>query len=150
MESETNCNCTYRGCNESLLFMKGIFNMAQNELNFGGRVVASEYVSAVNCPLPTTEDFYVYRMPRADKGVARGPRKEVKAVKVKAGKRGPGRPRVYDGTDRRIIAAALRKYGYTGGRKFLRKERKLKVSLTLCRQVAEAEGITFKRGRPAA
>lgn len=128
--------------------------MAQNELNFGGRVVANEHVSAVNCPLPTVEGFYVYRMPRADKGVARGPRKEVKPIKAKAkvakAGRGPGRPRVYDGTDRRIIAAALKKYGYTGGRAFLRKERKLKVSLTLCRQVAEAEGITFKRGRPAA
>jgi hypothetical protein len=57
---------------------------------------------------------------------------------------------VYDGTDRRLVAAALKKYGYTKGRIFLRKERKLKVSLTLCRQVAEEVGITFKRGRPAA
>lgn len=101
----------------------------------------------------TTEGFYVYRMPRADKGVERGPRKEVKPVKaskVDSAKRGPGRPRVYNGTVRRIVAAALRKLGYTHGEAFLRKERKLKVSKTFLRSVAEAEGITFKRGRPAA
>jgi hypothetical protein len=114
----------------------------------------SEYVGRVNAPLPSTEGFILFRMPRSDKGVARGPRKPSKPVKVvkasKTAPRGPGRPRVYDGTDRRIIAAALKKFGYTKGREFLRKERKLKVSLTLCRAVAEAEGITFKRGRPAA
>lgn len=124
--------------------------MAANELNFGGR---DEQVATGNCPLPTTEGFYVFRMPRVDKGVERGPRKPVKQVKAKVaakGERGPGRPRVYNGTDRRIVAAALKRFGYTKGREFLRKERKLKVSLTLCRQVAEAEGITFKRGRPAA
>jgi len=124
--------------------------MAANELNFGGRVVRDEVGPQCRGKL-TTEGFYVYRMPRVDKGVERGPRKQVKPVKVKAkGERGPGRPRVYNGTDRRIVAAALKRFGYTKGREFLRKERKLKVSLTLCRQVAEAEGITFKRGRPAA
>jgi hypothetical protein len=124
--------------------------MAANELNAGGRVVTDEQVATGNCPLPTTEGFYVFRMPRVDKGVERGPRKPVKPVKAAKGERGPGRPRVYNGTDRRIVAAALKRFGYTKGREFLRKERKLKVSLTLCRQVAEAEGITFKRGRPAA
>lgn len=119
--------------------------MAQNELVHSGVVELSHAGAEVS-----TGDFYVYRMPRIDKGVVRGPRKEVKPIKVAKGKRGPGRPRVYDGTDRRIVASALRKFGITKGRKFLRKERKLKVSVTLCRQVAEAEGITFKRGRPAA
>lgn len=124
--------------------------MARNELIGAG---AQEHVSVPNTPLETTEGFYIYRMPRADKGVARGPRqvivKPAKIIKVN-GKRGPGRPLVYNGQARRIIAAALRKYGYTEGRNFLRKERKLKVSLTVCRNVAEKEGITFKRGRPAA
>ena len=110
--------------------------MVQNELNFGGKGGVVE---------ASTEGFKVFRMPRSDRGVARGPRKRKRTVK-----RGPGRPRVYDGQDRRVVAAALRKYGITGARKFLRKERKLKVSVTLCRQVAEAEGITFKRERPAA
>lgn len=122
--------------------------MAQNELVHSGVVELAHAGAEVS-----TGGFYVYRMPRIDKGVVRGPRKEVKPVKpvkVDGAKRGPGRPRVYNGTQRRIVAAALKKYGYTKGREFLRKERKLKVSQTLCKQVAESEGITFKRGRPAA
>jgi transposase len=112
--------------------------MAQNELTHNGGEVS-------------IEGFKVFRMPRSDRGVARGPRKASKPEKVfKAGKRGPGRPRVYNGTQRRIVAAALRKYGYTHGLAFLRKERKLKVSKTLARQVAQEVGLTFKRGRPAA
>jgi len=82
------------------------------------------------------------RKPRSDKGVPRSER-------VKA-KRSPGRPLVYNGTDRRIVAAALRKYGYTKGLEFLRTERKLKVSLTLARAVAKANSIEFQRGRPKA
>lgn len=123
--------------------------MALNELNFGGRTVANE-TGPMNRGKLTTKGFYVYRMPRADKGVARGPRVEVKPVKVVKGKRAPGRPRVYNGTDRRIVAAALKKFGYTNGLVFLRKERKLKVSMTLARSVAKEHGIEFKRGRPAA
>jgi transposase len=114
--------------------------MVQNERNFGGRGIVAE---------ASTEGFKVFRMPRSDRGVARGPRK-VKRVKASKAKRGPGRPRVYDGQDRRIIAAALRKYGYTHGLKFLRKERKLKISKTVARAVAAEVGLTFKRGRPAA
>ena len=121
--------------------------MVQSELVHSG---ADEHVRTANSPLETNDGFYVYRMPRADKGVARGPRKEVKPVKVSKAKRGPGRPRVYNGTQRRIVAAALRKFGYTKGLEFLRKERKLKVSKTLARDVAEEVGLTFKRGRPAA
>lgn len=110
--------------------------MAQNELTHNGGEVS-------------IEGFKVFRMPRSDRGVARGPRQKI--VKVdKVGKRGPGRPRVYNGTQRRIVAAALRKYGYTHGLAFLRKERKLKVSKTLARAVAEEVGLTFKRGHPAA
>lgn len=113
--------------------------MAQNELTHNGGEVS-------------IEGFKVFRMPRSDRGVARGPRQKiVKVDKVdKVGKRGPGRPRVYNGTQRRIVAAALRKYGYTHGLAFLRKERKLKVSKTLARKVAKEVGLTFKRGRPAA
>lgn len=123
--------------------------MVQNEMLHSG---ISEVVGRANCPLPEVVEIVPFRMPRSDKGVQRGPRKASKPVKVSkpSAERGPGRPRVYNGSDRRVIAAALKKYGYTGGREFLRKERKLKVSLTLCRAVAEAEGITFKRGRPAA
>ena len=131
----------------------------QNEVNFGGRKSVQEYVSVPNTPLGTTEGFEVFslRKQRSDKGVARGPR-EVKPVKAKAKSkpaapktgRGPGRPRVYDGQDRRIIAAALKKLGYTKGLEFLRKERKLDISMTVARDVAKDQGITFKRGRPAA
>lgn len=116
----------------------------------------TEHISTANCPLPTTEGFNVFRKERTDKGIPRGPRavKPVKPVKVAkskvAAKRGPGRPRVYDGNHRRTVASYLKKYGYTKGLELLRKERKLKVSMTLARSVAEAEGITFKRGRPAA
>jgi len=91
------------------------------------------------------------RKPRTDKGVARGPRKPVKAVKVVAkGKRSPGRPRVYNGTHRRIVASFLKKHGYTKGLEKLAVERKLKVSLTLARSVASELGLTFPRGRPKA
>jgi hypothetical protein len=123
--------------------------MVQNELVHGG---ANEVGPTCRGKL-TTEGFYVYRMPRADKGVQRGPREVVKPAKpVKASKvkRGPGRPRVYDGSVRRTIASFLKKYGYTHGLKLLKKERKIKVSKTVARSVAEEVGITFKRGRPAA
>lgn len=122
-----------------------------NELNFGGRVSVDEHSRTANAPLPSTEGFYVYRMPRSDKGVERGPRKASKPVKVsKASKRGPGRPRVYNGTVRRIVASFLKKHGYTHGLALLKKERKIKVSKTVARSVAAEVGITFKRGRPAA
>ena len=91
------------------------------------------------------------RKPRSDKGVPRGPRKPAKVEKTAPkGKRGPGRPRVYNGQDRRIVAAALKKYGLTKGLEFLAKERKLKVSLTLARSVAEQYGIKSTIGRPVA
>jgi transposase len=117
--------------------------MAQNELVHRGSEVSPHV-----CGDAVTEGFKVFRMPRSDRGVARGPRKVEKPVK--AGKRSPGRPRVYNGTQRRIVAAALRHYGYTKGLEFLRKERALEVSMTLARDVAREVGITFKRGRPAA
>lgn len=119
--------------------------MAQNELVHRGIGTVPHVCGDV-----VTEGFKVFRMPRSDRGVARGPRKVEKSVKVKAGKRSPGRPRVYNGTQRRIVAAALRHYGYTKGLEFLRKERALEVSMTLARDVAKEVGITFKRGRPAA
>lgn len=121
-----------------------------NELNFGGRVSKDEHSATVNAPLPSTEGFYVFRMPRSDKGVERGPRKAVKPVKVSKAKRGPGRPRVYNGTVRRIVASFLKKHGYTHGLALLKKERKIKVSKTVARSVAAEVGIVFKRGRPAA
>ena len=61
-----------------------------------------------------------------------------------------GRPRVYNGNDRRVVASYLKKHGYTKGLALLAKERKLKVSLTLARQVALEVGIKFMRGRPKA
>ena len=61
-----------------------------------------------------------------------------------------GRPRVYNGTQRRQVAAALRKYGLTKALPYLAKEKKLKVSLTLARSVAEEFGIIFLKGRPVA
>lgn len=66
----------------------------------------------------------------------------------KKAKRGPGRPQVYNGKDRIVIAAALKKHGLTNGIKFLAKERNMKISMTLARAVAEEKGLTFERGRP--
>lgn len=76
--------------------------------------------------------------------------RKVKAVKVEKSKGKVGRPRVYNGTHRRIVAAALKNHGLTKGLAFLAKERKLKVSMTLAISVAKENGIEFKRGRPAA
>jgi hypothetical protein len=70
-----------------------------------------------------------------------------KGKKGKA-KRKPGRPPVYNGTDRRIVAAALKKHGLTKGIEFLRKERNLTISMTLARSVAEQFELEFPRGRP--
>jgi hypothetical protein len=70
-----------------------------------------------------------------------------KGKKGKA-KRKPGRPRLYNGTDRRIVASALKKFGLTKGIEFLAKERNLKVSMTLARAVAEEFDLEFTRGRP--
>ena len=69
-----------------------------------------------------------------------------RVVKVKP----RGRPRVYNGTQRRQVAAALKKLGLTKALPYLAKEKNLKVSLTLARSVAEEFGIEFQRGRPAA
>lgn len=95
------------------------------------------------CGSETTEGFEVLPL------VVRKPRKAkvVKAVKAK-GK--AGRPRVYNGTHRRIVAAALKKHGLTKGLVFLAKERKLKVSMTLAIAVAKEHKIEFQRGRPKA
>lgn len=112
-----------------------------NEFHYEGKGIVAE---------ASTEGFKVFRMPRSDRGVARGPRKASKPVKASKVKRGPGRPRVYNGTVRRIVASFLRKYGYTHGLVKLRKERKIKVSKTVARAVAAEVGLTFKRGRPAA
>jgi len=125
--------------------------MVQNELVHSGAVEPNVAGKGL-VPEAKTAGFTVYslRKPRNDAGLERGPRKPKRKVRVKAAKRGPGRPPVYDGNERRIVAAALKKYGYTHGLVFLRKERKLTVSKTLARSVAEEHGITFKRGRPAA
>lgn len=81
------------------------------------------------CGEATVEGFKVLRMQKAKK---------------------VGRPRVYNGTQRRIVAAALKNYGLTKGLEFLKKERKLKVSMTLAIAVAKEHGIEFQRGRPKA
>jgi hypothetical protein len=70
-----------------------------------------------------------------------------KGKKGKA-KRKPGRPPVYNGTDRRIVAAALKKHGLTKGIEFLKNERNLTISMTLARSVAEQFELEFPRGRP--
>lgn len=124
--------------------------MVQSELQHSG---VQEHVGMVNPHDGLTQGFEILRLPRSDKGKARGPRKPVKVVKpvkVSKAKRGPGRPRVYNGTQRRIVAAALKRHGLTKGIEFLATERKLEVSLTLARSVAEEFGISFRRGRPAA
>jgi len=92
------------------------------------------------CGNETSEGFKVLPL------VVRKPRK-AKVVKAK-GK--AGRPRVYNGTQRRIVAAALKKHGLTKGLEFLAKERKLKVSMTLAIAVAKEHKIEFQRGRPKA
>jgi hypothetical protein len=114
-----------------------------------GHVIVDERVSR-KCET-VTDGFVVFRMPRSDRGVPRGSykAKPVKAKPVKAaGKR--GRPRVYNGTHRRIVAGFLKKFGLTKAIKLLATERNLKVSLTLAQSVAEEFGIKFKMGRPAA
>lgn len=94
------------------------------------------------CGNETSEGFEVLPL------VVRKPRK-AKVVAVKA-KGKVGRPRVYNGTHRRIVAAALKKHGLTKGLEFLAKERKLKVSMTLAIAVAKEHKIEFQRGRPKA
>ncbi len=71
-----------------------------------------------------------------------------KGKKKEKAKRKPGRPPVYNGTDRRIVAAALKKHGLTKGIEFLAKERNLTISMTLARSVAEQFELEFPRGRP--
>jgi transposase len=110
-------------------------------------------------PLPPVErevstvGFEVLPLPTG-RGRPKGAKNKVKEapkpVKAEKAKRSRGRPRIYNGTHRRIVAAAIKHYGLTKGLEFLAKERNLAVSLTLARAVAKAEGITFKRGRPAA
>jgi len=111
------------------------------EVNEAGRGLVRE---------ASTEGFYVYRMPRSDKGVERGPRKPKRKVKVSKAKRAPGRPPVYTPRERITVRKYLRQYGYTKGLELLKSEAKLDVSKTLARSVAEEFGLTFKRGRPAA
>jgi hypothetical protein len=89
------------------------------------------------CGSETTEGFEVLPL------TVRKPRK----VKAKGS---VGRPRVYNGTHRRIVAAALKKHGLTKGLVFLAKERKLKVSMTLAISVAKEHKIEFQRGRTKA
>lgn len=106
--------------------------MARNELV---HVTRQEVVRTANVPLETTKDFCVF-------GKEHKPKRN--GAKLR------GRPRVYNGTQRRQVAAALKVHGLTKGLKYLKKEKKLKVSLTLARSVAEEFGITFQRGRPIA
>jgi transposase len=81
--------------------------------------------------------------------IARGPRKskKVKAKVNKTAKRGPGRPRVYNGSKRRQVASALKRFGLTKGIERLA-EKGLEISLTLARSVAKEQKISFTRGRP--
>ena len=76
--------------------------------------------------------------------------KRTRKAKVEKPKRKAGRPRVYNGTHRRMVAAALKKHGLTKGMEWLAKERDMKVSLTLARSVAKEMGIKFVQGRPKA
>lgn len=92
----------------------------------------------------TTVGFEVYPLEVKAK---RKPKAKAKPVKAKGA---VGRPRVYNGTHRRQVAAALKKHGLTKGLVYLAKEKKLKVSLTLARSVAAEYGIKFQLGRPAA
>jgi hypothetical protein len=71
-----------------------------------------------------------------------------KGKKKEKAKRKAGRPPVYNGTDRRIVAAALKKHGLTKGIAFLKAERNLTISMTLARSVAEQFELEFPRGRP--
>jgi hypothetical protein len=71
-------------------------------------------------------------------------------VKAPKAKRGVGRPPVYNGSQRRIVAAALKKHGLTKGVKWLEANRDLKVSLTLAISVAKEHKIVFPKGRPVA
>lgn len=79
-----------------------------------------------------------------------GKPRKAKVVVASKAKGKVGRPRVYNGTHRRIVAAALKKHGLTKGLEFLKKDRKLKVSMTLAISVAKEHGIEFQRGRPKA
>lgn len=99
------------------------------------------------CGSETTEGFEVLPLEVAK---VRKPRK-AKVVKVAVKAKGKaGRPRVYNGTHRRIVAAALKRHGLTKGLAFLAKERNLKVSMTLAIAVAKEHKIEFQRGRPKA
>ncbi len=62
-----------------------------------------------------------------------------------AKKRPVGRPRVYNGTDRRIIAGVIKKHGLTGALPVL-KERGIGASLQVLRTVAKDHGIVLNRG----
>jgi hypothetical protein len=108
-----------------------------------GPVVAAE----VPAPVAETVATTVVDAPPVSK-----PRKRKAKGKVKrqVKRSGPGRPPVYDGRQRRTIASVLKRHGLTKGIKALRKEKKLKVSLTTANSVAKEFGLTFRRGRPAA
>lgn len=95
--------------------------------------------TAVETVLPIT---VIAETLKAESPVKRKGKKKEKA------KRKPGRPPVYNGTDRRIVCAALKKHGLTKGIEFLAKERNLKISMTLARAVAAENELTFSRGRP--
>ncbi len=126
--------------------------MVTNELVSRGVVETVEGFEVFELPVETVAPS-VTEVVKPKRGRPHGsknkPKQPVKVAKVKA-KRGPGRPRVYNGTDRRIVASALKKHGLTKGIEWLAENRKLAVSLTLARSVAEEFGIEFKRGRPAA
>jgi hypothetical protein len=106
------------------------------------------------CGQETTVGFEVLPLPKRQyirKEGSRKPGRPAKSVAVMDKPKGKvGRPRKYNGTHRRIVAAALKKFGLTKGIEFLEKERNLKVSVTLALSVKEQFGIELKRGRPAA
>ncbi len=59
------------------------------------------------------------------------------------------RPRIYNGTHRRIMASLIKKHGLTGALPVLH-ERGINCSVAVLRDVAKEKGIELKRGRRVA
>ncbi len=60
-----------------------------------------------------------------------------------------GRPRKFNGTQRRIIAGVVKKHGLSGSLPVLA-ERGIVCSVQVLRDVAKEKGLVFQRGRPKA
>lgn len=114
--------------------------MAQNELVHVGGVEVKRVCGAVSTKGFKVLPLAVYKPRKA---------KEVKVVKAVKAAKAVGRPRVYNGTHRRIVAAAIKRHGLTKGiAELASREKPLKVSMTLAISVAKEFGLTFERGRP--